>query len=123
LHAQRIGHGIAALQDATVVELLRERTVALEICPTSNERTGAALSDGNAFERFDDAGCIVTIDADDPPMFGTSITDEYARVEAARGPETLQRFVRNAIDSSFASVTLKRQLRAALQPEATGGVS
>jgi adenosine deaminase len=116
LHAERIGHGITALQDATVVELLRERHIALEICPTSNDRTGAALSGENAFERFDRAGCIVTIDADDPPMFGTSIEAEYARVEAACGPETLQRFVRNAIDSSFAGRDRKQRLHAALQP-------
>jgi adenosine deaminase len=116
LHAERIGHGIAALQDASVVELLRERQIALEICPTSNDRTGAALSGENAFERFDRAGCIVTIDADDPPMFGTSIEAEYARVEAACGPETLERFVRNAIDSSFAGRDRKQRLHAALQP-------
>jgi adenosine deaminase len=116
LHAERIGHGIAALQDPTVVELLRERQIALEICPTSNDRTGAALPGENAFERFDRAGCVVTIDADDPPMFGTSIEAEYARVEAACGPETLERFVRNAIDSSFAGRDLKRRLHAALQP-------
>jgi adenosine deaminase len=116
LHAERIGHGIAALQDASVVELLRERQIALEICPTSNDRTGAALSGENAFERFDRAGCVVTIDADDPPMFGTSIEAEYARVEAACGPETLERFVRNAIDSSFAGRDRKQRLHAALQP-------
>jgi adenosine deaminase len=116
LHAERIGHGIAALQDEAVVELLRERRVALEICPTSNDRTGAALSDGDAFEQFDRAGCIVTIDADDPPMFGTSIEAEYGRVEAACGAETLERFVRNAIDASFADDALKRRLRGVVQP-------
>jgi adenosine deaminase len=123
LGAERVGHGIAALQDASVIELLRERQIPLEVCPTSNDRTGAALSDGHAFERFDEAGCVVTIDADDPPMFGTSITDEYARVEAACGPETLVRFVRNGVDASFADAGLKKQLHAALQPQATDEVS
>ncbi|HEY1429849.1 MAG TPA: adenosine deaminase, partial [Candidatus Tumulicola sp.] len=102
LHAERIGHGIAALQDDGVVELLRDRAIALEICPTSNDRTGAALPAGDAFERFDRAGCVVTIDADDPPMFGTSIEREYARVESTGGAEMLTRFVRNAVAASFA---------------------
>ena len=58
----------------------------------------------------------MTIDADDPPMFGTSLQREYARVEAACGPETLLRFVRNAVDASFAEAAHKERLRAALQP-------
>jgi adenosine deaminase len=58
----------------------------------------------------------VTIDADDPPMFGTSLEREYARVEAVCGPETLLRFVRNAVDASFAEPGHKQRLRAALQP-------
>jgi adenosine deaminase len=116
LNVERLGHGIAALQDAGVVELLRERRIALEICPTSNDRTGVGLPNENAFELFDRAGCIVTIDADDPPMFGTSIEAEYARVEEACGVETLERFVRNAIDASFADGDLKRRLHAGVQP-------
>jgi adenosine deaminase len=111
LRAERIGHGIAALQDETVVELLRDRHIPLEVCPTSNDRTGVALPDGDAFERFDRAGCIVTIDADDPPMFGTSIQSEYERVEATCGSETLLRFVRNAVDASFADADRKQTLR------------
>jgi adenosine deaminase len=121
LHAERIGHGIAALQDDEVVRLLRENRIPLEVCPTSNDRTGAALADADAFERFDDAGCIVTIDADDPPMFGTTIEGEYARVEAVGGSHMLLRFVRNAVDGSFADAGLKRHLRALLPPDAALG--
>ena len=117
LHAERIGHGITALQDDAVVRLLRENGIPLEVCPTSNDRTGAALSNGDAFQRFDDSGCVVVIDADDPPMFGTTIEREYARVEAACGPQTLLRFVRNAVEGSFADADLKRQLRALLPPD------
>ncbi|MEO7201237.1 MAG: adenosine deaminase [Candidatus Tumulicola sp.] len=114
LHAERIGHGIAALQSDSVVRLLRENRIPLEVCPTSNDRTGAALASGDAFQRFDDEGCVVVIDADDPPMFGTTIEREYARVESACGSQMLLRLVRNAVDGSFADDDLKRRLRALL---------
>ncbi|HEY5427069.1 MAG TPA: hypothetical protein VIJ77_11000, partial [Candidatus Tumulicola sp.] len=117
LHAERIGHGVAALQDPAVVELLANRAVPLEICPTSNRITGAALPVGHAFLEFDRAGCIVTIDADDPAMFHTSIETEYGLVEALAGSDCLERYVRNAIDGSFAEPQLKRAMRARLATE------
>jgi adenosine deaminase len=114
LRAKRIGHGITALHDPRVVELLAESGVALEICPTSNQLTGAALSDRHAFVEFDRAGCVVTIDADDPAMFKTSITREYALVESIAGSEALERFVRNAIDASFADPHEKATMHTAV---------
>ena len=104
LGAQRIGHGIHALRDRDVVDLLARRQIPLEICPTSNARTGAALPDyPHPYVDLDRAGCVVTIDADDPTLFGTSIGREYALVEQVVGENTLTRYVRNAIDASFAS--------------------
>jgi len=117
LGAQRIGHGIAALHDPAVVELLASRRIAVEVCPTSNELTGAAIADRHAFVEFDRAGCIVTIDADDPTMFGTSIAQEYAIVERIAGSDALVRFVRNAIDASFADDSQKQALRGRLAAE------
>ncbi|MEO6835575.1 MAG: adenosine deaminase [Candidatus Tumulicola sp.] len=117
LRAQRIGHGIAALQDPALVELLANERVPLEICPTSNAVTGAALPGRHAFLEFDRAGCIVTIDADDPTMFHTSIADEYALVESIAGSDTLTRYVRNAVDASFAEPHLKAAMHARLATE------
>jgi aminodeoxyfutalosine deaminase len=114
LGAQRIGHGIAALQDPETIELLADRSIALEICPTSNRFTGAALAGGHAFVEFDRAGCVVIIDADDPTMFGTSITAEYELVETIAGDEALERYVRNAVDASFADAQTKAALHAHL---------
>jgi aminodeoxyfutalosine deaminase len=114
LGAQRIGHGIAALHDPAVVELLARRGVALEICPTSNVLTGAALPGRNAYVEFDRAGCVVIIDADDPTMFGTSIEDEYALVERTAGSDALVRYVRNAVDASFAGAAEKAAMHAAV---------
>ncbi|HEX3670688.1 MAG TPA: adenosine deaminase [Candidatus Cybelea sp.] len=109
LGAERIGHGIRALEDSHTVELLATRKTPLEICPTSNRRTGSELADyPEPYSDFDRAGCVVTIDCDDPAIFKTSIEREYAIVEAAAGRSALERFVRNAIAASFASPELKR---------------
>jgi adenosine deaminase len=118
LRAERIGHGIGALQDATLVASLASQRVALEICPTSNALTGAALPEPRqAFLEFDRAGCIVTIDADDPAMFRTSIEAEYERVEDVAGGVALERYVRNAIDASFAEPQLKAAMHGRLATE------
>jgi len=117
LGAQRIGHGIAALRDPNIVQLLAQRRIPLEICPTSNRLTGAALPRGHAFLEFERAGCIVVIDADDPALFGTSIETEYAFVESVAGSDALARYAANAIDASFADPLRKRALHAGLAAE------
>ncbi len=117
LGAERIGHGLAALRDPKVVRMLADRRIALEICPTSNELTGAALEGLHAFVEFERAGCIVTIDADDPALFRTSIEAEYAFVERIAGSDALARYAANAIDVSFAGPHRKRDLHARLAAE------
>ncbi|MBV8066507.1 MAG: adenosine deaminase [Candidatus Eremiobacteraeota bacterium] len=115
LGAERIGHGIHALQDPSTVELLAARGVALEICPTSNSLTGSQLRDHpHPYLDFDRAGCVVTIDADDPAIFRTSIEGEYALVEQIAGAAALERYVRNAIAASFAGEQEKRTMETAL---------
>ncbi len=115
LHAQRIGHGIRALEDASTVELLAERRIPLEICPTSNRLTGATLSaHPHPYLDFDRRGCIVTIDCDDPALFRTSIEQEYAIVEEVAGGAALERYARNAVDASFAGEQKKRAMQAQL---------
>ena len=112
LGAERVGHGIAALEDERTAGLLAEQRIPIEICPTSNRLTGAARPNHpHPYLDFDNRGCIVTIDADDPALFRTSITEEYAAVERVVGPAMLERFVRNAIDASFAADEAKRTMR------------
>lgn len=111
LGAERIGHGIRALESREVLELVTFRGVPLEICPTSNFLTGVVSRDRpHPLLELDAAGAIVAIDADDPALFRTSITDEYAYVAGIAGEATLRRFVRNAIDASFAEDDVKRML-------------
>ncbi|MGC4759709.1 adenosine deaminase [Micromonospora trifolii] len=104
LGAERIGHGISAAQDPQLLKYLAERQIGMEICPTSNVRTRAvATLDEHPLPRLVEAGLLVTINSDDPPMFGTTLNDEYA--VAARllgvGAEGLAGLARNAVTASF----------------------
>jgi aminodeoxyfutalosine deaminase len=79
LGAERIGHGIAAAQDPALMAYLVEHDIALEVCPTSNVRTRAVADlDEHPLPALVAAGVPVTINSDDPPMFGTTLEEEYA---------------------------------------------
>lgn len=111
LGAERIGHGVRALEDPALVSEIAEREIALECCPTSNVLTGATLADElhQLFE-LDRHGVRVTVDSDDPALFSASVTDEYAYVLRKSDATTLARFVANAVDASFAPEQTKRRL-------------
>ncbi|HEV3088673.1 MAG TPA: adenosine deaminase [Candidatus Elarobacter sp.] len=113
LGAERIGHGVRAVEDPAVVALLAERKIPLEVCPTSNRLTGAApANELHPLGALDAAGCVITIDADDPALFGTTLLDEYRFVAETFGEDALVRFARNAIDASFALPATKAKLHA-----------
>jgi adenosine deaminase len=112
LGAERIGHGVRALEDPAVVELLVRRSIPLELCPTSNRLTGAVAAGApHPIAELDALGVICTIDADDPALFSTTLEAEYAIVAAACGEDALVRFAGNAIDVSFAEAGHKADLR------------
>jgi adenosine deaminase len=116
LGAERIGHGVRAIEDPAVVALLAERRIPLEVCPTSNRLTGAAPAGAiHPLGELDAAGCVITIDADDPALFGTTLLDEYRFVAEAFGLDAAVRFARNGIEASFAPPALKARLRAAFE--------
>lgn len=113
LAAERIGHGIAAAEDPKLLEFLAERQIALEVCPTSNVRTRAvARIEEHPLPRLVEAGLLVTINSDDPPMFGTTLDDEYA--VAARllglGPQGVAALARNAVVASFLDPASKQRI-------------
>ncbi|MFG1652185.1 adenosine deaminase [Micromonospora sp. NPDC049275] len=115
LSAERIGHGISAAQDPELLTYLAERQIGMEICPTSNVRTRAVASlDEHPLPRLVEAGLLVTINSDDPPMFGTTLNDEYA--VAARllgaGPQELAALARNAVTASFLDPAGKQRIAA-----------
>ncbi|WP_155370444.1 adenosine deaminase [Catellatospora vulcania] len=78
LGAERIGHGIFAAQDPQLLAYLAEHAIPLEVCPTSNLRTRAVadLSE-HPLAAIVAAGVPVSINSDDPPMFGTTLNNEY----------------------------------------------
>ncbi len=76
--AERIGHGIRSVDDPKLIEQLIERGIPLEICPTSNRRLGAVEEmSSHPFDRLHRAGVQVTVNSDDPPLFETTLDDEY----------------------------------------------
>jgi aminodeoxyfutalosine deaminase len=79
LRAERIGHGTSATQDPKLLAHLAEHRIALEVCPTSNIATRAVRTlDEHPLKEMVDAGILVTVNSDDPPMFGTDLNKEYA---------------------------------------------
>jgi len=124
LHVERIGHGIRALEDPALMRILADRAIPLEVCPTSNALTGVvAASFPHPILELDAAGCVVVVDADDPAIFRTSITQEYGYVIARAGEATMARFVANAIAASFTNeqhkVKMLKQLAHAIADDAS----
>jgi aminodeoxyfutalosine deaminase len=84
--AERIGHGVRAVEDPALVAELRERQIPLEVCPSSNVCLGVFPDlESHSFERLRAAGCRVTVNSDDPAFFDTTLTDEYIRLHRTFG--------------------------------------
>lgn len=112
LGAERIGHGVRALEDPWLVEELVRREITLEICPTSNHLTGAAPADvPHPLLALDAAGVRCVVDADDPALFSTSLNAECALVAEWLSAADLIRFADNAIDAGFCAHERKAALR------------
>jgi aminodeoxyfutalosine deaminase len=80
----RIGHGVHCVEDAKLVALLRDRGTPLEVCPSSNVALGVYKSlDDHPLPQMLDEGLWVTINSDDPPMFGTTLGDEFLKCAQA----------------------------------------
>jgi aminodeoxyfutalosine deaminase len=112
LGAERIGHGIAAMHDPGLMDLLAERRVALEICPQSNLRTGAlALQLGQPTARIEDHplptlfrhGVPVVLSTDDPAMFHVTLAEEYENARRMDLNENeILRLAQMSFDHAFA---------------------
>ncbi|MEV6652807.1 adenosine deaminase [Streptomyces sp. NPDC051219] len=113
LRAERIGHGTSATQDPKLLAHLAEQRIALEVCPTSNLAT-RAVTDLNAHpvKEMVEAGVLVTINSDDPPMFGTDLNNEYAVAARLLGLDErgLAQLAKNAVEASFMDPAGKAKL-------------
>jgi len=112
LGVERVGHGVRAVEDRRLLEELVERQVPLEVCPTSNLRTGVAPSmEDHPVRTLIEAGAFVTLNTDDPAMFDCTLAGEFALVEALGFDDDIMRMLaENAIDGSWASPARRRDL-------------
>nr|AUV64135.1 adenosine deaminse [Streptomyces citricolor]BAV57072.1 adenosine deaminase [Streptomyces citricolor] len=104
LGAERIGHGTQAVRDRALLDHLGEHRIPLEVCPTSNIATRAVERiEDHPIRQMVDAGLLVTVNSDDPPMFGTDLNTEYAVAARLLGLDEagVTALARNAVEASF----------------------
>ena len=112
LRAERIGHGLTAWHDLELVEELATRQIPVEICITSNLRTGVCTSlADHPVKNYFDEGVMVTLNTDDPALFATSLSREYQIAQESFGftAEHLREIARNSFEASFLSPEKKLQ--------------
>jgi aminodeoxyfutalosine deaminase len=123
LRAERIGHGISCLADPGLVARLRESQIPLEVCPTSNVCTRQVPDlAAHPLPRLLEQGLFVTLNSDDPPMFGTTLTQEYRRAASVLGldREQLATLAANGVRASFLDSAAKQALREEIEGVADG---
>ena len=104
LHAERIGHALTAAQDPDLIDELGQRQIPLELCITSNLRTGVCKSIAEHPARnYFDQGMMITLNTDDPAIFGTTLAREYQLAQDAFSftDEHLRELARNSFEASF----------------------
>ncbi|MBU1633212.1 adenosine deaminase [bacterium] len=114
LETERIGHGVRAVEDPELVEYLRIEQIPLEVCIVSNIKTGVYSSfNEHPFAELFHKGLLVTVNSDDPTMFGSSLADEYSVLYQNMNltlPE-IRHVQINAVESSFAPMDEKRKIK------------
>ena len=113
LYADRVGHGVRAIEDSEVLRLIHERGVALEVCLTSNLQTGVVHSIGHhPLRDMLNLNLLATLNTDDPSVSNLTLTDEYEVAVNSLGfgyPE-LRQLILNAAAVSFLPDGERRQL-------------
>ncbi|MEU3747395.1 MULTISPECIES: adenosine deaminase [Streptomyces] len=123
LGAERIGHGTSSVQDPALLAHLAEHRIALEVCPTSNIATRAvATLDEHPIRQMVDAGVLVTVNSDDPPMFGTDLNNEYAVAARLLGLDErgVAALAKNAVEASFLDAAGKARIAAEIDTYTDG---
>jgi adenosine deaminase len=114
LRVHRIGHGTRAEEDPRLLDYLVEHRIPLEMCPLSNVRTAVVDSiSRHPIRRYFERGVLVTVNTDDPKMFGTSFAEELQCLHDALhfSHDELRSLILNGIDSSW----LRRERREGLR--------
>ncbi|GAA4570567.1 adenosine deaminase [Planotetraspora kaengkrachanensis] len=115
LGAERIGHGVHSVEDPALLEHLVTHGITLEVCPTSNIRTRVVPTMAeHPLPELVKAGVPITINSDDPPMFGTTLNQEYAVAAELLGLDRngIADLARSAVRASFLGAEGKSALLA-----------
>jgi aminodeoxyfutalosine deaminase len=111
--AERVGHALSAQKDAELLEVLAQKQIPLELNVTSNLRTGCCPSlDDHPVKLYFESGLMVTINSDDPPMFGSNLLDEYVLVQERFefSLEQMRELAANSVEASFLPPDRKLEL-------------
>ena len=120
LRVDRIGHGTRAEEDESLLDYLAEHHIPLEMCPISNVRTGVVSSlEEHPVRRYFERGFIVTINTDDPKMFGNSLAEEFSLLEGKLGfsRDEIQSLILQGIQAAWLSEDRKQQLAEAFRSD------
>lgn len=118
--AERIGHGVRAVEDPALVAELAARGIPLEVCPSSNVCLGVVPDLAHhPFDRLRQAGCRVTVNSDDAPFFDTTLTDEYLRLHRTfgYGPAELADLALAGLSAAFLPETERAALATAFREQ------
>ena len=120
LHVDRIGHGTRAHEDPELLDYLREHRIPLELCPVSNVRTGvvSAIAEHPIREYFE-RGLIISVNTDDPTMFGTTLDKEYELLvqECGFTRQEICRLILLGVESSWLPEDQKKSLATSFEKE------
>lgn len=117
---KRIGHGVRCVEDPFLIRELWKSQIPLEVCPTSNVRLGVFPSiSEHSLPKLLDEGLYVTINSDDPPMFGTTLTDEFIQCALTfdLSKDVLWTLNHNAAKAAFVDAETKLRLLDTLREE------
>ena len=122
LHVDRIGHGTRAHEDPKLIDYLREHRIPLELCPVSNVRTGVVSAVGeHPIREYFERGLIISVNTDDPKMFGTRLEREYELLveECGFTRSEIRRLILLGIESSWLSEDRKKLLKTNFENESS----
>lgn len=118
--SKRIGHGVSAVKDPELMKYLREKQIPLEVCPTSNVclKVFPSLKE-HCLPQLMEEGLYVTINSDDPPMFNTTLTDEFlfCQKQWDWNSDTLKKLVLNSVNATLLNDSDKNDLRTKFEKE------
>jgi adenosine deaminase len=113
LEADRIDHGVRAIEDDAAVALLAERRIPLGVCPTSNMKMKVYPSmEAHPLDRLRRTGVRVSVNTDDPSLLGTNLPSEYAIAQASYGwtDDEVRQVARTSIEASLAKPSIREKL-------------